>query len=103
MNSFNSHRTLILNSTFQPLSVASAKRSVSLLLTNKINNVTIYLGNSLFNSKHIPYKVIYLLSLKPINIKNKHKNLAMNKLKLNYDDLMIIDTKSFAPDVYEYK
>ena len=37
MNNFNSHRTLILNSTFQPLSVASAKRSVSLLLSNKIN------------------------------------------------------------------
>jgi len=37
MNSFTTHRTLILNSTFQPLSVASAKRSVSLLLANKIN------------------------------------------------------------------
>ena len=37
MNNFTSHRTLILNSTFQPLSVASAKRSVSLLLANKIN------------------------------------------------------------------
>ncbi len=37
MNNFNSHRTLILNSTFQPLSVASAKRSVSLLLSKKIN------------------------------------------------------------------
>ncbi len=37
MNNFNSHRTLILNSTFQPLSVASAKRSISLLLAKKIN------------------------------------------------------------------
>ena len=37
MNSFTSHRTLILNSTFQPLSVANAKRSVSLLLSKKIN------------------------------------------------------------------
>ncbi len=37
MIKFDSHRTLILNSTFQPLSVASAKRSVSLLLSNKIN------------------------------------------------------------------
>ena len=37
MTNFNSHRTLILNSTFQPLSVASAKRSVALLLGKKIN------------------------------------------------------------------
>ncbi len=37
MNKFDSHRTLILNSTFQPLSVANAKRSVSLLLSKKIN------------------------------------------------------------------
>ena len=37
MNNFNSHRTLILNSTFQPLSIASAKRSVALLLSKKIN------------------------------------------------------------------
>ena len=36
-SSINSHRTLILNSTFQPLSIASAKRSVSLLLARKIN------------------------------------------------------------------
>ena len=37
MTNFNSHRTLILNSTFQPLSVASAKRSVALMLAKKIN------------------------------------------------------------------
>ena len=37
MNNFNSHRTLILNSTFQPLSIASAKRSVALLLSKKKN------------------------------------------------------------------
>ena len=37
MNQFNSHRTLILNSTFQPLSIASAKRSIALLLNKKIN------------------------------------------------------------------
>ena len=37
MTNFNYHRTLILNSTFQPLSVASAKRSVALMLAKKIN------------------------------------------------------------------
>ena len=37
MNNFENHRTLILNSTFQPLSIASAKRSVALLLSKKIN------------------------------------------------------------------
>jgi len=37
MNNFENHRTLILNATYQPLSIASAKRSVSLLLSNKIN------------------------------------------------------------------
>ncbi len=37
MNQFNSHRTLILNSTFQPLSIANAKRSIALLLNKKIN------------------------------------------------------------------
>ena len=36
-SNLSSHRTLILNSTFQPLSIASAKRSVSLLLSRKIN------------------------------------------------------------------
>jgi len=37
MNNFENHRTLILNATYQPLSIASAKRSISLLLSNKIN------------------------------------------------------------------
>ena len=37
MNNFDNHRTLILNATYQPLSIASAKRSISLLLSNKIN------------------------------------------------------------------
>tara|TARA_B100000131_G_C17706500_1_gene446958 strand:+ start:64 stop:576 length:513 start_codon:yes stop_codon:yes gene_type:complete len=37
MNQFNCHRTLILNSTFQPLSIANAKRSIALLLNKKIN------------------------------------------------------------------
>ena len=101
MFSCNFNYNFLPNSLNELLISKTLKKNI--LLTNKINNVTIYLGNSLFNSKHIPYKVTYLLSLKPINIKNKHKNLVMNKLKLNYDDLMIIDTKSFAPDVYEYK
>ena len=34
---FHNHRTLILNATYQPLSIASAKRSVALMLSNKIN------------------------------------------------------------------
>ena len=34
---FHNHRTLILNATYQPLSIASAKRSVALILSNKIN------------------------------------------------------------------
>ena len=33
----SSHRTLILNSTFQPLSVVSYKRAISLIHNNKIN------------------------------------------------------------------
>ena len=33
----SSHRTLILNSTFQPLSVVSYKRAISLMHNNKIN------------------------------------------------------------------
>jgi len=37
--SLSSHRTLILNSTFQPLSVVSFKRAVSLLHNNKINAI----------------------------------------------------------------
>ena len=37
MNNFDNHRTLILNATYQPLSIATAKRSISLLLSNKIN------------------------------------------------------------------
>ena len=35
--SLTSHRTLILNSTFQPLSVVSFKRAISLIHNNKIN------------------------------------------------------------------
>ena len=35
--SLSSHRTLILNSTFQPLSVVSFKRAISLMHNNKIN------------------------------------------------------------------
>ena len=35
----SSHRTLILNSTFQPLSVVSFKRAVSLLHNKKINAI----------------------------------------------------------------
>ena len=35
--SLSSHRTLILNSTFQPLSVISFKRAISLMHNNKIN------------------------------------------------------------------
>ena len=39
MNNFNSHRTLILNSTFQPLSVVSFKRAISLMHNKKINAI----------------------------------------------------------------
>ena len=39
MEKFLSHRTLILNSTFQPLSVVSYKRSLSLLLNKKIHSL----------------------------------------------------------------
>ena len=35
--SLSSNRTLILNSTFQPLSVVSFKRAISLMHNNKIN------------------------------------------------------------------
>jgi len=34
-----SHRTLILNSTFQPLSVVSFKRAISLMHNKKINAI----------------------------------------------------------------
>ena len=39
MEKFRSHRTLILNSTFQPLSVVSYRRAVSLLLNKKIHSL----------------------------------------------------------------
>ena len=39
MEKFLSHRTLILNSTFQPLSVVSYRRAVSLILNNKIHSL----------------------------------------------------------------
>ena len=35
----SSHRTLILNSTFQPLSVVSFKRAISLMHNKKINAI----------------------------------------------------------------
>ena len=37
MGNINTHKTLILNSTFQPLSLATPKRALSLLLNKKIN------------------------------------------------------------------
>ena len=39
MEKFLSHRTLILNSTFQPLSVVSYRRAVSLILNKKIHSL----------------------------------------------------------------
>ena len=39
MEKFLSHRTLILNSTFQPLSVVSYRRAVSLMLNKKIHSL----------------------------------------------------------------
>ena len=35
----SSMRTLVLNSTFMPLSVVTPKRSISLLMRNKINSL----------------------------------------------------------------
>ena len=65
MNNFNSHRTLILNSTFQPLSVASAKRSVSLLLSKKINvikksNLEIRSENKIINIPKVALLTYYV-------------------------------------------
>ena len=37
--SLSSHRTLILNSTFQPLSVVSFKRAIALMHNKKINSI----------------------------------------------------------------
>jgi len=37
VGNINTHKTLILNSTFQPLSLANPKRALSLLLNKKIN------------------------------------------------------------------
>ena len=37
MGNINTHKTLILNSTFQPLSLATPKRALALLFSKKIN------------------------------------------------------------------
>ena len=39
MEKYRSHRTLILNSTYQPLSVVSYNRAISLLINKKINSI----------------------------------------------------------------
>ena len=41
----SSHRTLILNSTFQPLSVVSFKRAISLMHNKKINAIRKYFSS----------------------------------------------------------
>jgi len=56
---------LILNSTFQPLSVASAKRSVSLLLSKKINvikksNLEIRSENKIINIPKVALLTYYV-------------------------------------------
>ena len=39
MEKYRSHRTLILNSTYQPLSVVPFNRAISLLINKKINSI----------------------------------------------------------------
>ena len=39
MEKYLSHRTLILNSTYQPLSVVPFNRAISLLINKKINSI----------------------------------------------------------------
>ena len=78
----SSHRTLILNSTFQPLSVVSFKRAISLMHNKKINA----LKNSeiiLFDSKGYEKSLGFnhkLLDIVPDKIK---RMLAGN---IQYDD-----------------
>ena len=87
MEKFLSHRTLILNSTFQPLSVVSYKRSLSLLLNKKIH--------SLEDSKIVFKSEKIQMNLPNVALLNYFVNAPYSRrVALNKENIFIIERNS---------
>ena len=80
---FHNHRTLILNATYQPLSIASAKRSVALMLSNKINVI------KTSNLENGEVELIDLRTLNPIDWDTIYRSVEKTgKLLIVHEDLL---------------
>jgi len=83
----DSQRTLILNSTFQPLSVVSFKRAVTLLHNKKINSIKN--SNFIFNSESIKIKIPKVAILTYFVKAPYIRRVALNRENIFIRDLYI--------------
>ena len=82
--SFNNQRTLILNASYEPISVISYKRAVTLLISHKIN--TLKNSNLIINSER---KSIFIPKVAILNYYAKVP--YVRKVALNRENIFIRD------------